>query len=224
MPKVNEEYYKKKRAEIIEAAYRVCTRKPIASIDMKDVIKEGGFSQGVIYRYYKELDEILRDLVITINEKNRIDKQLDLIFQKADLSDWKKTIVNVFKMLADYMTGVGVDLLKISLYSDMLAISDPERAIKIAEHLGKEDQSPLLYFIAELSKYLKKVIKENELKPSHSVDEMMQFVVVTYQGIQSGYVLAECFESPQLKNKYKPKKMFAFLAEALIAMMEEKDD
>ena len=53
MPKVSEEYYEKKRREIIDAAYRVCARKPITSIDMKDIIAETGFSHGVIYRYYQ---------------------------------------------------------------------------------------------------------------------------------------------------------------------------
>ena len=107
---------------------------------------------------------------------------------------------------------------------DLLAMSDPERALRIAERLGKEDQSPLVYLVTTLTKYLKKVIKANDLKPSRSVDEMMQFVIVTYQGIQSGFVLAECFKTPQLNNKYKPKKMFSCLAESLICMMEGKNE
>lgn len=224
MPRVTDEYYEKKRREIIDAAYRVCVRKPITSVDMKDIIAEAGFSHGVIYRYYKELDEIIRDLVITINESNKIDNQLDSILNDADLSDWKNTITSIFKMLSEYLTKAGVDILKLSIYSDLLAMSDPERAFKIAERLGKEDQSPLVYLVTALTKYLKKVIKANDLKPSRSVDEMMQFVIVTYQGIQSGYVLAECFKTPQLNNKYKPKKMFSCLAEALICMMEGENE
>ena len=224
MPRVTDEYYEKKRREIIDAAYRVCVRKPITSVDMKDIIAEAGFSHGVIYRYYKELDEIIRDLVITINESNKIDNQLDSILNDADLSDWKNTITSIFKMLSEYLTKAGVDILKLSMYSDLLAMSDPERAFKIAERLGKEDQSPLVYLVTALTKYLKKVIKANDLKPSRSVDEMMQFVIVTYQGIQSGYVLAECFKTPQLINKYKPKKMFSCLAESVICMMEGENE
>ena len=142
----------------------------------------------------------------------------------AKLDDWKNTVTAVFKMLADYLTKAGVDVLKLSIYSDLLAMSDPERALRIAERLGKEDQSPLVYLVTTLTKYLKKVIKANDLKPSRSVDEMMQFVIVTYQGIQSGFVLAECFKTPQLSNKYKPKKMFSCLAESLICMMEGKNE
>lgn len=224
MPRVTDEYYEKKRREIIDAAYRVCVRKPITSVDMKDIIAEAGFSHGVIYRYYKELDEIIRDLVITINESNKIDNQLDSILNDADLSDWKNTITSIFKMLSEYLTKAGVDILKLSIYSDLLAMSDPERAFKIAERLGKEDQSPLVYLVTALTKYLKKVIKANDLKPSRSVDEIIQFVIVTYQGIQSGYVLAECFKTPQLNNKYKPKKMFSCLAESVICMMEGENE
>jgi len=224
MPRVTDEYYEKKRREIIDAAYRVCVRKPITSVDMKDIIEEAGFSHGAIYRYYKELDEIIRDLVITINESNKIDARLDSILNNAKLDDWKNTITAVFKMLADYLTKAGVDVLKLSIYSDLLAMSDPERALRIAERLGKEDQSPLVYLVTTLTKYLKKMIKANDLKPSRSVDEMMQFVIITYQGIQSGFVLAECFKTPQLNNKYKPKKMFSCLAESLICMMEGKNE
>ena len=224
MPRVTDEYYEKKRREIIDAAYRVCVRKPITSVDMKDIIAEAGFSHGVIYKYYKELDEIIRDLVITINERNKIDDRLDSILNNSELRDWKNTVIAVFKMLAAYITKAGVDMLKLYISSDLLAMSDPERALRIEERLGKEDQSPLVYLITALAKYLKKVIKANDLKPSRSVDEMMQFVIVTYQGIQSGFVLAECFKTPQLSNKYKPKKMFSCLAESVICMMEGKNE
>ena len=86
MPKVSEEYYKNKRKEIVDAAYRVCTRKPISSVEMKDIIEETGFSHGVVYRYYKDLDEVLKDLVITINENNKIDDKLDAILSRAKTS------------------------------------------------------------------------------------------------------------------------------------------
>ncbi|MCR5153458.1 MAG: TetR/AcrR family transcriptional regulator [Lachnospiraceae bacterium] len=79
MPRVTEEYYEMKKKEIIDAAYRVCLKKPITSIEMKDVIAEAGFSHGVIYRYYKYLDEILSDMVIRINTDNRVDKMVEKI-------------------------------------------------------------------------------------------------------------------------------------------------
>ena len=222
MPKVTEEYIEKKRKEIVEAAYKVCVRKPITSIEMKDIIEETGFSHGAIYRYYKDLDEVLKDLVITINSQNMIDDRLDEILSKADPGKWEKTIYDICDMLAKYMSEVGTDLLKVSIYSDMMAMADPERAMNIAQRLGKDEQSPLLYATTATERFLKEVISKNKLKPVSSVDEMIQFMIVTYHGIQTGYVLTDCFKAPHIEGKYKPDDMFRNLARSVILMMGGK--
>ena len=222
MPKVSEEYYKNKRREIVDAAYRVCTRKPITSVEMKDIIEETGFSHGVIYRYYKDLDEVLKDLVITINSENKIDDRLDEILAKANPDKWEQTIYDICAMQADYMKEVGMDLLKVSIYSDMLAMTDPERAMSIAQRLGKDEQSPLLYATVATEKFLKEIVKKNKLKPATSIDEIIQFMIVNYHGIQTGYVLSECFKVPHIEGKYKPEDMFRNLANSVILMMGGK--
>ena len=222
MPKVSEEYYEKKRKEIIDAAYRVCVRKPITSVEMKDIIAETGFSHGVIYRYYKDLDEVLKDLVITINANNKIDEKLDAILKKAKPKQWEKAIRAICRMLADQMKEVGTDLLKVSIYSDMMAMSDPERAMNIAQRLGNDEQSPLLYATEATGRFLTEIIKKNKLKPVSSVDEILQFMIVTYHGVQTGYVLTECFKVPHVEGKYKPEDMFDQLARSVILMLGGK--
>ena len=222
MPKVSEEYYGKKRREIVDAAYRVCTRKPITSIDMKDIIAETGFSHGVIYRYYKDLDEVFKDLVITINSENKIDERLDEILEKSDIEHWENTIYDICSMLADYMREVGTDMLKVSVYGDMLAMSDPERAMRISSRLGKDEQSPLLYATEAMTEFLTKAVKENKLKPATTVDEIIQFFIVNYHGIQSGYVLTECFKVKHIEGKYKLDDMYRNLATAVVLMMGGK--
>ena len=222
MPKVSEEYYEKKRREIIDAAYRVCARKPITSIDMKDIIAETDFSHGVIYRYYKDLDEVLKDLVITINSENRIDERLGEILENADIKNWEQTIYDICQMLADYMREVGTDMLKVSIYGDMLAMSDPERAMNIAKRLGKDEQSPLLYATEAMTEFLNKVVKENRLEPKTQVDQIIQFFIVNYHGIQSGYVLTECFKAEHIEGKYKIDDMYRNLATSVVLMMGGK--
>ena len=44
MPKVSNEYFEQKRKEIVDAAYRVCMKKSITSVEMKDIIAETGLS------------------------------------------------------------------------------------------------------------------------------------------------------------------------------------
>ena len=222
MPRVSEEYYEKKRREIIDAAYRVCTRKPITSIDMKDIIAETGFSHGVIYRYYTDLDEVFKDLVITINSENKIDDRLEEILAQSDIKKWEKTIYDICGMLADYMREVGTDMLKVSVSGDMLAMSDPERAMKISSRLGKDEQSPLLYATEVMTEFLTKVVKENKLKPATSVDEIIQFFIVNYHGIQSGYVLTECYKVQHIEGKYTLDDMYRNLATAVVLMLGGK--
>ncbi len=63
MPKVNDEYLQDKREQILDAATRVCMRKPVYSIAMRDIITETGWSQGAIYRYFKNVHLILFELM-----------------------------------------------------------------------------------------------------------------------------------------------------------------
>lgn len=223
MPRVNDEYIEKKRNEIIDAAYRVCVRKPITSVEMKDVIAETGFSHGAIYRYYKDLDEVLHDLIKKINSENRIDDRLKMILDHAGTKEWKRAIHEICDLLADQMESVGTDLLKLSIYSDMLAMSDPKRAVNIAEKLGNDEQSPLLYLFSTMTEYLSSVVEERSLKPSKTIDEILQFITASYHGIQTGYVLSDCFKVEQVQGRYKPKEMFSCLAESVIVMLDGRD-
>ena len=219
MPKVSEGYYEKKKQAIIDAAYRVCARKPITSVEMKDVIAETGFSHGVVYRYYEDLDDVLRDLVAKINRENAMSEKLHAIIDGKAVTEWKIVIREICDMLADYLKGVGTDVLKISQHCDVLAMSDPGRVKAIAGKIGKEESSPLLELVPVLGAYLTDVIQKNALKPKHSLDEIIQFIIASYHGIQTGYVLSTCYDARQLEGKYDPKVMFSCLADSVILML-----
>lgn len=222
MPRVSDDYYEKKRKEIIDAAYRVCVRKPITSVVMKDVIAETGFSHGVVYKYYKDLDEVLCDLVIRINSENKMDERLEAILTDSKSKEWQEVIRELCNMMADHLQSTEMDVLKISLYSDMLAMSDPERVSRIAERIGEDNQSPLLVVVGFMYEYLFKIIQESKMKPVKSVDEIIEFMIAAYHGIQTGYVLSASYDADQLRGKYDPRKMFSCLAESIISMMGGK--
>ena len=219
MPRVSADYYENKKKEIIEAAYRVCARKPVTSVVMKDVIAETGFSHGVVYKYYKDLDEVLCDLVITINSKNKLGDKLEVILSKAKSKDWQEVIREICNLMAEQLKTTDRDVLKISLYSDMLAVSDPERVKRIAERIGEDNQSPLLEVVTAMYGFLTNLIQDKKLKPIKSVDEIIEFLIATYQGIQTGYVLSGSYDADELGGKYDPCKMFSCMAESIILMM-----
>ena len=216
MPRVSEEYLEQKRREIVDAAYRVCVSKPITSVGMKDVIRETGFSHGVVYRYYKDLDEVLTDLVVRINSEHKIDDKVDSILASAG-DDHDKAIHNICAMLSDYMQEVGVDLMRVSIYCDVLAMSEPERVLKVAGKISSEAQSPL---VPSLGSYLTRVIDSRKLSPVRPLDEILEFFIASFQGIQTGFVLTESIKIEGMEGRYKTDKMFACLADSVVLMVE----
>lgn len=57
-------------------------QKPVYSITMRDVITEMGWSQGTIYRYFKNVDDILFELInrqtAHLHVKEKVDAILSL--------------------------------------------------------------------------------------------------------------------------------------------------
>ncbi|WEG11779.1 TetR family transcriptional regulator [Pullulanibacillus sp. KACC 23026] len=58
MPKVSPEHFKKRRAEILEAAKKVFTKKGFEPTTMQDVVKESGMSRGGVYQYFSSPEEM----------------------------------------------------------------------------------------------------------------------------------------------------------------------
>ena len=132
-------------------------------------------------------------------------------------------IRDVCRILAEYLLNEGTERLKISEYANMLAMSEPDRVLKIAANLNSKDQSPLISLESLVGDYLKRKIKEENLHPIKTEDEIMQFIVASYHGIQIGYILSECYPLPRVTHRYQPEVMFSCLAESVIHMMKGRE-
>ncbi len=224
MPKVSEEYYEKKRQEIIDAAYRVCTNKPITAVTMKDIIAETGFSHGVVYRYYKELDEIITDLLIRLNIENKMEERVMKVFEGAQTSDWENVIRRVFETLAMDLEDTDDGILKIALYCDVLTITEVERSKRIAERIQKENPSPLAGPIAAMTEFLMRAIEAEGLHPVISIEDAIRFIVVYYQGVQNAYLFTKDSDTPEERKNYSPTVLFSYMADSLIQLMKGGKD
>lgn len=76
MPKVKESYAEEKKQFIIRCTLDVLKEKNINQLTMRDVIRRTGFSQGTIYQYYKNLDQILNVIICNymLKMKERLEK------------------------------------------------------------------------------------------------------------------------------------------------------
>jgi AcrR family transcriptional regulator len=93
---------------------------------MNDVIAETGFSHGVVYRYYKDLDEIFRDLVIRINSESHLRERLDDFLAEPNHGEWEKNVYRICDLLADYLQEEEMDILKISVTVTCLLSVNPK--------------------------------------------------------------------------------------------------
>ena len=87
MPRVNDEYLQDKREQILDAAYRVCLAKPVYSITMRDIITEIGWSQGAIYRYFKNVHYILFELINRQTAHLHVKEEVDAILSLLELPE-----------------------------------------------------------------------------------------------------------------------------------------
>ena len=131
MPKVTQEYIDNKKKFIVDAAYRVCLRKPVEMVTMMDVIEEAGLSQGGIYRFYKDLEEILSDVIAGMRMNYNIIDEMEQLFDASDEMSFEEGVHKILDILADVMEKHLMDIQKINFDLTVLAINEPERAEKI---------------------------------------------------------------------------------------------
>lgn len=207
MPKVTKEYLDNKKKKIVEAAYQVCLRKTVSSVTMQDIIDESGFSQGGIYRFYSNIDEILVDLLYMVRSIPSIDLKVEKIFDgNPSVSDVTKQF---FDLIVSHVKKNLFTYCKIDYEYNLFLTNYPDRAKKIYlsvtlppiyDRLGKK--------LGEL--WLKEIDAGN-LTPRVSISEIFQYLVVGYDGIMKRALYVSQYERKVNENAdytYKIDRIF----------------
>ena len=176
MPKVSEEYFENKKKLITDATYNVCLRKPVGMVTMTDVIEETGLSQGGIYRFYKNLDEILSDMITRM----RVDYNI--------VDSFEEVTYKVCDILADVMEKHLMDIQKINFDLTVLAINEPERAEAIIK--GTKGRGNFEYLASVLMPMLVEACQKNKLKPVAEPEDILKYISATYTGIEMSSILS----------------------------------
>lgn len=213
MPKVSEEYFEKKKQAIVDAAYRVCLRKPVEMITMMDVIEETGLSQGGIYRFYKDLDEILSDVIAGMRKNYSIVDEMEQLFSAKEELGFEEGVHKILDILADVMEKHLMDIQKINFDLTVLAINEPERAEKIIG--GIKGQSSLGYLSTVALPNLFKESKKRKYKLRDKPENIASFISAAYTGIEMNCILSACYRAP-MGAQCKPRPLFDTLAKTII--------
>ena len=214
MPKVSEEYFEKKKELIVEAAYKVCLRKPVEMVTMMDVIEETGFSQGGIYRFYKDLDSILSDMVTRMRRDYNIIDDLEKLTENAENQSFEKVVHAFCDILAKVMEEHLMDIQKINFDLTVLAINEPKRAEKIIG--GIQGRGNFEYLATVALPLLAKASEQGDLKPRGNVEDIFGFISSAYTGIEMNCILSACYGNGAMHLGVNPKPLFDTLAKTII--------
>ncbi len=104
MPKVTEEYIIEKKNQIMNAAKDLLQEIPLYQITMRDIIRKINSSQGLIYRYYQNVDEIFIDLMNREIEEIEVKSRFDLCMNNS--TNPQKTLHELILILGEYILDV----------------------------------------------------------------------------------------------------------------------
>lgn len=201
MPKVTEEYFKNKKKQILEAAFSVCSKKPVYNVTMKDVIKESGLSQGGVYKYFANIDEILISL-ISRNEYDFKGTIHNIIDSGENPETVIKEIIDLFKKeFFSTIRSYG----KILFEMQAIFFNEPER---LDNYRNKIDATlKLNYWFNELFNYIDSVVEEGYFHPVISLGDICMFAIASTDGIVRNLILKEYYKIDRKLYTYKGGKV-----------------
>ncbi len=178
MPRVSKEYFTEKRKEILHSAFLVCERKTVSSVTMQDIIDESGLSQGGIYRFYSNIDEILADLLSEIRTELFFEDKLDSVdWQSMSLLESGKKVWEIIcNHIKEHYTHY-----KIQFEYFILLTNFPKRADVIVKNLKVSD--PYECLNKRVYRVLDEAINSGRIKPVISLDSYFSYVAVFFDGM-----------------------------------------
>ena len=215
MPKVTQEYLDKKRESIVDAAYRVCLRKPVQMVNITDVIAEAGLSMGAIYRYYSSLDEIFVDMVTKMRADYNIIDQLDEL-TKDSSSPFEEITYQVCDILGKAMEKHLMDIQKINFDLGVLAINEPERVAKIMKNIKGTGNTEYLGSVVIPRLAMASAMQGHKM--AGDAVELGQYLGATFTGIEKYCILSACYGPGDKNAKVDPKKLFRTYAKTIILL------
>jgi len=214
MPKVTEDYLKEKRDFILECANGILKEKPLYQITMRDIIKKGGFSQGAIYRYYRNIDEIYVDLVNKNTAHGFLEPKIDTLLssehpEKVIISD---CIMVMGEYIGELLKSIGG---KTCFELFVLYAFDKEKRDRILPKL-KFRQS-LDYAQRKTVGFFLQCIQKGRFRCAIPVDSIVMLTSAAIDGISQNAAISALENNTAADVSY----MFQALAKAILNFLEE---
>jgi AcrR family transcriptional regulator len=219
MPKVTDEYLVSKKNFILECTGEILKEKPLCLITMRDIIKKAGFSQGAIYRYYANLDEVYADFINKHTAAHSLEQRIDALLCSAQAEKiiLSECLIAIGEYIEDLMKSVvGKTFFELLiLYS-----SDLEKRAAVFPKL-KFKQS-LEYAQSKIVEYALCNVEKGVFRPQISTQAIIQFVGVFIDGVAQSVV----FSAAERNNRHSEvaavgiPELFQAVAKAVVNFLE----
>lgn len=194
MPKVNEQYLEEKREQILDAAFDVCMSKPVYTVKMKDIIEKTGFSHGLVYRYFANLEDILFALMNRDASTIDVSAKFEEILNSGQSPEEviKQLLSLYFDVVVKSITGFGKILneMIVTLASDRLYYQRFRANVKAASSSD--------YIQTQSYRYVEEQIQKGYFSPRQTLDEIYSFITICFDGIERDLILTSCY--PALRD------------------------
>lgn len=219
MPKVTDEYLIEKKNFIIECTGEILKEKPLYLITMRDIIKKAGFSQGAIYRYYTNLDEIYVDFINNHTTYNLLEQRIDALLSSEQAE--KIILAKCFIAMGEYIEELLKSVVGKTFFElTVLYAYDVEKRAAIFPKL-KFKQS-LEYAQHRIVEYALSNVEKGVFRPQIPMRSIILFVSCFIDGIaQSVAINTEESSNYDFKPASDIPEMFQTLAKAVVSFLEE---
>ena len=199
MPQVDEEYFENKRKIILNAAMRVFQRKPAYSVTMKDIVNESGLSQGGVYKYYSNIDEIvvalLNTITVPVKPKELLDKYSN---------DPEKAIFELFNAFRKFFFITAKEFGKIMFELQPMFFNNMERLKILKDNINKD--IILNYWFGELLIFIDQKIDEKYFTPVLNAHDIYMQMIVAVGGIGNELILNKYYNLDRKLYYYREEK------------------
>ncbi|MBU3137867.1 TetR/AcrR family transcriptional regulator [Clostridium gasigenes] len=215
MPKVSEEYIEERRKFIMQCASNIYEEKLLYKITMSDIIKETGFSQGNIYRYFKSVLEIF---IALANQKQQPFYNQSMILEIINAEESaNEKIYNLFELIGAYIEHI-LEEIGPKMYYELSNQANAD--LRLWQEIGnklyfKEVMNDMIY---QSVAYLSREIESGIMLPEEDLDSIIQYIGIVIDGIVNNVAL----QKMNHLNEINVKKMIKILADSIIQILNIK--
>lgn len=217
MPKVNEEYFTEIKNKILQAAFEVCKRKPAYEVTMSDIVAETGMSQGGVYKYFNNIDSLLAALIDKANSVGNYKTEIDAAMASGRSS--AQILKELFDLSERYFSDMLISYNKILFELSSLFAYNPEKQKAIYKQV--KTSSTFEYLTKCAAQTIISGVQKGDFKALVPVEEILSFLVASFDGIIRDVTLKKCYGKNGQKNAFKfdEKKLIQSLYLSTMALL-----